>query len=155
MLSGAGATVKTEALHDCIRRPLVSESRVRRHLRTLRRLGGGKVLQSRVERCLKPICSLRQLVDHVDCGSTGPESLITFTSSLRVLPCVGRILGRFGAPLLRGVCRSVSSLRSIASLVGHTVIRSPPLTRGSKNVVGRNCGRSMSGFHHSEASNGG
>lgn len=133
---------------------MVSGSRVGHELSTMRRLGGRTVTHRRVQRCLSPICSLRHLVAGVACNSTGPQSLATFGNSLRVLPPVHCVLRSLRTPLLGRVCRSLSTLRSLYSLIAGTVHRSPPLTVGRKGVVHSNCGRRISGLHHTGSSKG-
>lgn len=120
---------------------------------TINRLTSGPRLHSGLEASFSNVDSVRELVAHVTCSATGTGRLGSLRRAIRELPRVGSLLTNYRDTLLGSVDNDVSPLRSIRSLVNHTVSRRPPLAIHRNKVVGSNCGRRISRLHSIVRSN--
>ena len=84
---------------------------------------------------LNPIYDLERLISRISYKSANPRDLVSFASSLEMLPYIKQILAEFNSPLLTQINEDMDPLSDITTLIRNSIADDPPLAQKDGGII--------------------
>ena len=84
---------------------------------------------------LNPIYDLERLISRISYKSANPRDLVSFASSLEMLPYIKQILAEFNSPLLTQINEDMDPLSDITALIRNSIADDPPLAQKDGGII--------------------
>ena len=84
---------------------------------------------------LNPIYDLERLISRISYKSANPRDLVSFASSLEMLPYIKQILSEFQSPLLQTINEDMDPLTDITELIRTSITDDPPLAQKDGGII--------------------
>lgn len=84
---------------------------------------------------LNPIYDLERLISRISYKSANPRDLVSFASSLEMLPYIKQILAEFKSPLLQRINEDMDPLTDITALIRSSITDDPPLAQKDGGII--------------------
>ena len=84
---------------------------------------------------LNPIYDLERLISRISYKSANPRDLVSFASSLEMLPYIKQILAGFNSPLLMQINEDMDPLSDITALIRNSITDDPPLAQKDGGII--------------------
>jgi len=84
---------------------------------------------------LNPIYDLERLISRISYKSANPRDLVSFASSLEMLPYIKQILAEFKSPLLMQINEDMDPLSDITDLIRNSIADDPPLAQKDGGII--------------------
>ena len=84
---------------------------------------------------LNPIYDLERLISRISYKSANPRDLVSFASSLEMLPYIKQVLAEFKSPLLTKINEDMDPLTDITSLIRNSITDDPPLAQKDGGII--------------------
>ena len=84
---------------------------------------------------LNPIYDLERLISRISYKSANPRDLVSFASSLEMLPYIKQILAEFKSPLLMQINEDMDPLSDITALIRNSIADDPPLAQKDGGII--------------------
>ena len=84
---------------------------------------------------LNPIYDLERLISRISYKSANPRDLVSFASSLEMLPYIKQILAGFNSPLLTQINEDMEPLSDITALIRNSIADDPPLAQKDGGII--------------------
>lgn len=84
---------------------------------------------------LNPIYDLERLISRISYKSANPRDLVSFASSLEMLPYIKQILSDFKSPLLTKINEDMDPLTDITALIRNSITDDPPLAQKDGGII--------------------
>ena len=84
---------------------------------------------------LNPIYDLERLISRISYKSANPRDLVSFASSLEMLPYIKQILAEFKSPLLTQINEDMDPLSDITALIRNSIADDPPLAQKDGGII--------------------
>ena len=98
---------------------------------------------------LNPIYDLERLISRISYKSANPRDLVSFASSLEMLPYIKQILAEFKSPLLQKINEDMDPLTDITELIRTSITDDPPLAQKDGGIIREGYNEDVDKFRHS------
>lgn len=122
-------------LRSYVEQPLIDAEKINERLEALEELNQSPMLRDEIREYLNPVYDLERLISRISYQSANPRDLISFSSSLEMLPYIRQIIKDFNSPLLTKICEDMDPLEDIAQLIRSAIVEEPPLAQKDGGII--------------------
>ena len=116
-------------LRSYVEQPLIDADEIEKRLSALEELNEKPMERDEIREYLNPIYDLERLISRISYKSANPRDLVSFASSLEMLPYIKQILSEFQSPLLQTINEDMDPLTDITELIRTSITDDPPLAQ--------------------------
>lgn len=127
-------------LRSCIEQPLLEQEEINERLAAVEELKENGITRAELREYLNAVYDLERLLSRVTYRSATPRDLLSFQSSLAMLPPIRVLLGDLNAPLLKSIYEALDPLTDLSGLIEASVDVDAPLTVKEGSII-------KSGYH--------
>ena len=122
-------------LRSYVEQPLIDAEEIEKRLGALEELNAKPMDRDEIREYLNPIYDLERLISRISYKSANPRDLVSFASSLEMLPYIKQILAEFNSPLLTQINEDMDPLSDIAALIRNSIADDPPLAQKDGGII--------------------
>ena len=122
-------------LRGYVEQPLIDADEINRRLAAVEELTQKPMLREEIREYLNPIYDLERLVSRISYQSANPRDMVSFASSLEMLPFIRQILKDFEAPVLRQIYEDMDPLEDVTNLIKRAIVEDPPLAQKDGGII--------------------
>ncbi len=122
-------------LRKFIEQPLVDKGMIEQRLEAVKELKLQAICREEIREYLTPVYDLERLMGRITYQSANPRDLISFRSSLQMLPHIKCILGDMSCTLLKEMYEQLDTLEDLYNLVDCAIQEEPPLAMKEGNII--------------------
>ncbi len=122
-------------LRKYVEQPLVSKQLIENRLKAVAELKNRAICREEIREYLMPVYDLERLISRITYQSANPRDLISFKSSLEMLPHIKCILSDMKAPLIKELYESFDTLEDLYQLINESITEEPPLAMKEGNII--------------------
>ena len=115
--------------------PLIDAEEIEKRLGALEELNAKPMDRDEIREYLNPIYDLERLISRISYKSANPRDLVSFASSLEMLPYIKQILAEFKSPLLMQINEDMDPLSDITALIRNSIADDPPLAQKDGGII--------------------
>ena len=122
-------------LRSYVQQPLIDAEEIEKRLGALEELNEKPMERDEIREYLNPIYDLERLISRISYKSANPRDLVSFASSLEMLPYIKQVLAEFKSPLLTKINEDMDPLTDITSLIRNSITDDPPLAQKDGGII--------------------
>ena len=122
-------------LRGYVEQPLIDAQEINLRLTAVEELTQKPMLREEIREYLNPIYDLERLVSRISYQSANPRDMVSFASSLEMLPFIRQILKEFEAPVLRQIYEDMDPLEDVTDLIKRAIVEDPPLAQKDGGII--------------------
>ena len=122
-------------LRSYVEQPLIDADEIEKRLSALEELNEKPMERDEIREYLNPIYDLERLISRISYKSANPRDLVSFASSLEMLPYIKQILSEFQSPLLQTINEDMDPLTDITELIRISITDDPPLAQKDGGII--------------------
>lgn len=122
-------------LRSFIEQPLVDPEEINRRLGAIEELNQNAIVREELREYLNPVYDLERLISRISYKSANPRDLISFKSSLSMIPPIKYILGSLETPLLCQLHNELDELQDLYDLIDRAILDEPPISVREGNFI--------------------
>ena len=122
-------------LRGYVEQPLIDAQEINRRLAAVEELTQKPMLREEIREYLNPIYDLERLVSRISYQSANPRDMVSFASSLEMLPFIRQILKDFEAPVLKQIYEDMDPLEDVTDLIKRAIVEDPPLAQKDGGII--------------------
>ena len=122
-------------LRSYVEQPLIDAEEIEKRLGALEELNAKPMDRDEIREYLNPIYDLERLISRISYKSANPRDLVSFASSLEMLPYIKQILAEFNSPLLTQINEDMDPLSDITALIRNSIADDPPLAQKDGGII--------------------
>ena len=122
-------------LRSYVEQPLIDSSDIAERLEAVEELVKNPMLREEIREYLNPVYDLERLISRISYQSANPRDLVSFASSLEMLPYIKQILNDFHSPLLQRLNEDLDSLSDLCELVKNAITDEPPIAQKEGGII--------------------
>ena len=122
-------------LRSYVEQPLIDAEEIEKRLGALEELNAKPMDRDEIREYLNPIYDLERLISRISYKSATPRDLVSFASSLEMLPYIKQILTEFNSPLLTQINEDMDPLSDITALIRNSIADDPPLAQKDGGII--------------------
>lgn len=122
-------------LRSYVEQPLIHAAEINRRLEALEELNHQPMLRDEIREYLNPIYDLERLISRISYQSANPRDLVSFASSLEMLPYIKQLLNEFQSPILKQINEDMDALTDISELIKRAIVEEPPLAQREGGII--------------------
>ena len=122
-------------LRSYVEQPLIDADEIEKRLSALEELNEKPMERDEIREYLNPIYDLERLISRISYKSANPRDLVSFASSLEMLPYIKQLLSEFHAPLLQEINEDMDPLTDITELIRTSITDDPPLAQKDGGII--------------------
>ena len=122
-------------LRSYVEQPLIDAEEIEKRLSALEELNAKPMDRDEIREYLNPIYDLERLISRISYKSANPRDLVSFASSLEMLPYIKQILAGFNSPLLMQINEDMDPLSDITALIRNSITDDPPLAQKDGGII--------------------
>ena len=136
-------------LRSYVEQPLIDAEEIEKRLGALEELNAKPMDRDEIREYLNPIYDLERLISRISYKSANPRDLVSFASSLEMLPYIKQILAEFNSPLLTQINEDMDPLSDITALIRNSIADDPPLAQKDGGIIREGYNEDVDKFHRS------
>jgi DNA mismatch repair protein MutS len=125
-------------LRNYMEQPLIDEDKINERLDAITELNENMISREELREYLNPIYDLERLISKVSYKSANPRDLISFQSSLSMLPHIKFLLKSFESKSLKELYEQLDVLEDMADLIKNAIVEEPPFTVREGGIIKEN-----------------
>ena len=122
-------------LRKFVEQPLIDKNEINRRLDAVEELKEQAISREEIREYLSPVYDLERLISRISYKSANPRDLVSFASSLEMLPYIKQVLAEFKSPLLTKINEDMDPLTDITSLIRNSITDDPPLAQKDGGII--------------------
>lgn len=122
-------------LRSFVEQPLIDREGILARQNAIEELNMNYISREEMAEYLNAIYDLERLTGRISYKTANPRDLIAFKNSLAMLPHIKKILGEFGADLLREVDSGMDTLEELTALIEHAIVDDPPISVRDGGII--------------------
>ncbi|WMJ90649.1 DNA mismatch repair protein MutS [Anaerocolumna sp. MB42-C2] len=122
-------------LRSYVEQPLIDKSEINERLDAIAELNNTVITREEIREYLNPIYDLERLIGRISYKSAGPRDLISFKSSLSMLPYIKGLLEYTSSQLLKQIYTELDPLEDIFNLIEQSIVEEPPLAVKEGGII--------------------
>ncbi len=115
-------------LRNFVEQPLIEKEEINRRLDAIEALKEQAITREEIREYLNPVYDLERLIGRVTYQTANPRDLISFKSSLKMLPFIKELLDEFDVPLLKEIQSDLDPLEDLFQLIESAILEEPPIS---------------------------
>lgn len=122
-------------LRSFIEQPLIDKDEIVKRLDAVAELKDNAITREEIREYLTPVYDLERLISRITYQSANPRDLISFKSSLQMLPHIKCILSDLESPLLKELYEELDTLEELCALIESAIEDEPPLAMKDGGII--------------------
>lgn len=122
-------------LRNFVEQPLIDKVEINNRLDAIEELNASAITREEIREYLNPVYDLERLIGRISYKSAGPRDLISFKSSLYMLPYVKDIMNESRCTLLKEIYESIDPLKDIYNLIDTGIEEEPPIAVKEGGII--------------------
>lgn len=122
-------------LRSFIEQPLIDEEAINRRLDAVEEINGREMDREEIREYLNPIYDLERLIGRVSYQSANPRDLISFKSSIAMIPHIKQLVKSFNSEELQQVYEDMDDLQDLHELLEKSIVEEPPLAMKEGGII--------------------
>ncbi len=122
-------------LRKYIEQPLISRAAIVKRQKAVEELKDNAIARDEIREYLSPVYDLERLVSKITYQSANPRDIVSFRSSLSMLPHIKYILGEMKGALLKELYEKLDPLEELCELAGQAVVDDPPIAMKEGGII--------------------
>jgi len=122
-------------MRSFIEQPLVEENDINRRLEAVEELCNDMITREEIREYLGPIYDLERLISKIVYQSANPRDLISFHSSLSMIPPIKTLMDTLQTDLLKEINSQLDELEDINTMIADAIIEEPPLAVKEGGII--------------------
>lgn len=118
-----------------IEQPLIDETEINGRLDAVEEINQHEMDREEIREYLSPVYDMERLISRVSYQSANPRDLISFKSSISMIPHIRRILAQFHCDELSRVYEEMDDLQDLFQLLESSVVEEPPLAMKEGGII--------------------
>ncbi len=122
-------------LRNYIEQPLISKAEIVDRQKVIEELNNSLITRDELREYLSPIYDLERLLSKISYRSANPRDLISFKTSLEMLPHIKNIISDFKSPLFKDIIERLDTLEDITALINEAINDDPPINIKEGGII--------------------
>ena len=122
-------------LRQYIEQPLINKNEINNRLDAIEELNNNTTIREELREYLNPIYDLERLIGRVSYKSANPRDLISFKTSISMIPYIKYLLGDLNSTLLKQVNEDMDTLEDIFKLIENSILNEPPILISEGGII--------------------
>ena len=135
VLDKTGTAMGARMLRSFIEQPLIDKEEIELRLDCVEELCKHPMDRDEMREYLKTVYDLERIISRIANNSAGPRDLISFKTSLEVLPFIRHIIEGFESEKLSAICRELDPCADLYQLINDSINDDPPLTMRDGDII--------------------
>ena len=115
--------------------PLIEKQSIDGRLDAVEELKNNAILRDEIREYLGPVYDLERLVSKISYQSANPRDLISFQSSLEMLPPIKQLLSELSSQELKVIYDEFDILEDLNCLIQNSIVEEPPLAMKEGGII--------------------
>ncbi len=115
-------------LRKMIEQPLISKDEIIKRQNAIKELINNHIDREELREYLNPVYDLERLIGRISTKTAGPRELVSFKTSLMMLPHIKNVISNMKSPLLKELYDNLDTLSDICALIEASIVDEPPIT---------------------------
>ena len=122
-------------LRNYLEQPLIELEEIEKRQEAIEELNANVISREEIREYLNPVYDMERLSSRISYQSANPRDLISFKSSLSMIPPIKYLLNSFQSPLMRELHDSLDELEDVCSLIDRAIMDDPPLVIKDGGII--------------------
>ena len=122
-------------LRSFIEQPLIRKEAILERQNGVEELNLNYISREEIREYLNSIYDLERLIGRISYKTANARDLLSFKSSLDMLPYIRDLLGEFTSPVLAQICEDLDPLEDLRDLIASAIVDEPPLSVREGNMI--------------------
>lgn len=122
-------------LRSFIEQPLIDEDAINRRLDALEEINSREMDREEIREYLNPIYDMERLIGRVSYQSANPRDMISFKSSISMIPYIKQLVKSFSTEEIQCVYEDMDDLRDLYTLLESAIVEEPPLAMKEGGII--------------------
>lgn len=122
-------------LRKFVEQPLIDPTLIEQRLEAIEELNEKAMFRDEIREYLAPVYDLERIIGKISYKSANPRDLISFSSSLAMLPHIRLLLKDFTSPLLQEIYEEMDGLEDICGMISQAIVEDPPLAMKEGGII--------------------
>ncbi|MDF2951286.1 MAG: mismatch repair protein MutS [Anaerocolumna sp.] len=114
-------------LRNYIEQPLIDRDEINHRLDAIAELNHSVITREEIREYLNPIYDLERLMSRISYKSAGPRDLISFQSSIAMIPPIKYLLQNSSSDILKQIQVELDPLEDLQLLISNSIMEEPPI----------------------------
>lgn len=114
-------------LRNYIEQPLIDRDEINHRLDAIAELNHTVITREEIREYLNPIYDLERLMSRISYKSAGPRDLISFQSSIAMIPPIKYLLQNASSDILKQIQVELDPLEDLQLLISNSIMEEPPI----------------------------
>ncbi len=135
VLDKTGTAMGARMLRSMMEQPLIDRAEIEARLDAVEELSAHAIDRDEMREYLQAVYDLERLISRIANKSASPRDLISFKTSLKVLPFVRQLLGVFKGSLLGQIRQDLDPCEDLHALIEAAIAEDPPLAVREGDII--------------------
>lgn len=135
VLDKTGTAMGARMLRSFIEQPLIDKEEIESRLDCVEELCKHPMDRDEMREYLRAVYDLERIISRIANNSAGPRDLISFKTSLEVLPFIRKIIESFESEKLSAICKELDPCADLYKLINDSINDDPPLTMRDGDII--------------------
>ena len=122
-------------LRSFIEQPLIDEDAINRRLDALEEINSREMDREEIREYLNPIYDMERLIGRVSYQSANPRDMISFKSSISMIPYIKQLVKSFSTEEMQCVYEDMDDLKDLYTLLESAIVEEPPLAMKEGGII--------------------
>ena len=122
-------------LRSFIEQPLIRKEAILERQNGVEELNLNYISREEIREYLNSIYDLERLIGRISYKTANARDLLSFKSSLDMLPYIRDLLREFTSPVLAQICEDLDPLEDLRDLIASSIVDEPPLSVREGNMI--------------------
>ncbi len=138
-------------LRKYIEQPLIDKAPIIKRQKAVGELKDNTIAREEIREYLSPVYDLERLVSKITYQSANPRDLISFRSSLSMLPHIKYILKDLKSPLLKELYEKLDPLKDLCALTEQAIADDPPIAMKEGGIIKEGYNEEVDKLRHAKS----
>lgn len=138
-------------LRKWIEQPLIHKAEIEKRLDAVNELREHAISREEIREYLSPVYDLERLVSRITYQTANPRDMISFQSSLAMLPHIKYILSEMRSPLLKELYEEFDTLEDLCALVESAIKEEPPVIMREGGIIREGYNEEVDKLRHAKS----
>lgn len=122
-------------LRSFIEQPLIEAEAINQRLDAVEEINRQEMDREELREYLGPVYDLERLISRVSYQSANPRDLISFKTSIGMIPHIRRLLAQFQSEELKRVYEDMDELQDLYQVLDNAIVEDPPLAMKEGGII--------------------
>jgi len=122
-------------LRTFIEQPLIDQEAINRRLDALEEVNAHEVDREEIREYLSPVYDWERLISRVSYQSANPRDMLSFKTSIGMIPHIRRLLEQFQCEELREIYEEMDELGDLYQVLDAAIVEEPPLAMKEGGII--------------------